>query len=1052
MPTEVGVLNSYVKQKLGKGSDKEGSSILKFRPPTKEGNMYSLNWPPYDNNDVEKRIGDVLGPLSLFAPFPHEDLQEEQPTMPLERPITPIDEEIKCQPTSFDTLAGYIRRRLSPRSDVPHLSYQDQQLLAGILMGEVTGVWPEIRKQIDDPFLSSVENRELNRRIAVHIVNVCEQLFLHYIKKAEVLNSRGIFSGPANMSRLKAQLSLDANKFLDILTIRRYLVADIRNKDETDTLSEDFTYASGKRERSAPIMSYKGLIEASRPKSKTKRTKLKSPEQEAKKIIATMPTLDMVKLGNLIAEMPDRQLETPSQVSEQPSSRASEIPSKSSGLSKETRSLEKVIMKRCKSLPELQIGDNLMEELGIDDNVRIDKLEEQEIKLLQQENERNAQEKLEFSSRKPKPGTREYINNDLQNLLGKTEEEKKADEDMPPLLQAITTNQKHDGQKEVLEKKLQDLKEKERKEHEQRSIPLREPKHPQPATVKAKLPNQMEVRTSDIRVSERVCLSSITLDRYATVYNDLLEEINVHTVKQLDRNLFLGEEIKEVYHEIMRTIPAQHLELDDDDSVVLAADSVNMSGTMASASLVRKRSQRVINPVFMKDNSLPPWGEMDQKQWVKTPNNPPKNFQGDDVFAPLTPNMDKVHEVIRNPSKMSQLLTKEDMPSFVQDKMARTYASWLQWWKSTITSDDYMKYLSTQETDYMAAVFHFYDSGEEDDDDDDDDGGRHIPTGYPATLGTTALTSQKRSPSRTTHSSKHTLEREKEKKMEDLKEKKSEYQEGFWNVNTVLLGGLGKDPVIEDEEEEKQSKAPKSADTQKSAKTLQERAAARNSAKKEKSRQDVTQSRASKTTTFTNFSKIETDRSDESVVGEAPLTPQDRLERVWTSLEMPDSLKLDMAIKYSCNEFFLKLNAAIERWEKVASLIIKREELLVKLEKFERNASDPNRFFEKGNKRSSVQRLKEAQQRSYLYKRIDHVGEEIKQDLLSIKTQFKDVITYKGRPYQDKMKWDRIEMLHWLQEERKQNALQYESLMKNIPLKPARLDPIPITLPVQKVV
>lgn len=58
--------------------------------------------------------------------------------------------------------------------------------------------------------------------------------------------------------------------------------------------------------------------------------------------------------------------------------------------------------------------------------------------------------------------------------------------------------------------------------------------------------------------------------------------------------------------------------------------------------------------------------------------------------------MDKVHEVIRNPTKMSKLLAKDDLPSFVQDKMARTYASWLLWWKSTITSDDYMKYLSTQ--------------------------------------------------------------------------------------------------------------------------------------------------------------------------------------------------------------------------------------------------------------------------------------------------------------------------------------------------------------------
>ena len=35
--------------------------------------------------------------------------------------------------------------------------------------------------------------------------------------------------------------------------------------------------------------------------------------------------------------------------------------------------------------------------------------------------------------------------------------------------------------------------------------------------------------------------------------------------------------------------------------------------------------------------------------------------------------------------------------------------------------------------------------------------------------------------------------------------------------------------------------------------------------------------------------------------------PQARLESVWNSLQMPDSQRLDMAIKYSCGEFFAKL-------------------------------------------------------------------------------------------------------------------------------------------------
>lgn len=37
-----------------------------------------------------------------------------------------------------------------------------------------------------------------------------------------------------------------------------------------------------------------------------------------------------------------------------------------------------------------------------------------------------------------------------------------------------------------------------------------------------------------------------------------------------------------------------------------------------------------------------------------------------------------------------------DLPSLVAERMSRSYASWLAWWKGTINSDDYMKYLATQ--------------------------------------------------------------------------------------------------------------------------------------------------------------------------------------------------------------------------------------------------------------------------------------------------------------------------------------------------------------------
>lgn len=39
--------------------------------------------------------------------------------------------------------------------------------------------------------------------------------------------------------------------------------------------------------------------------------------------------------------------------------------------------------------------------------------------------------------------------------------------------------------------------------------------------------------------------------------------------------------------------------------------------------------------------------------------------------------------------------------------------------------------------------------------------------------------------------------REREKKLTELKLLKTEYQPGVWNVNSVLLGGLGNEPDVD---------------------------------------------------------------------------------------------------------------------------------------------------------------------------------------------------------------------------------------------------------------
>ena len=1047
-------------------SDSKGVEVSKWRLPTyrqrkaekpeKDDQMYTMKWPPFSHNEVTKKINSILEPLSLFTPSEEDrGVPEGKQKMELERPVTPIDEEIKKQPRSLDLLAKYVRRRIAAKPDVPYLSTDDQRTLAGILMGEVNMLWPDIKTQIDDPFLSPEENCELNRRIAVHIVTVCEKLFHHYIQKAQVLNERGIFSGPANMSRLKAQLSLDADKFLNILTIRRYIVEDIRGKSHAEEDEIVYKAKPSTVPGKAQVLSFKKMFEESRPKSKTVFYH-RTPNDEAKEILSAMPDLDTSKLMNIISELPDRELQTPSQDSTISPPRTTERTSKISGVSKEDASKEKVILKRSNSLPQLKVGETLMEELGISPSVKKDILSDIELQMLKRQALKkvkvDAAKESEAKPKGPQPGTREYAAEDLRKLISTGEpDDIKVEEDLPPLLQAITRSAKYDGMAEKLEKQLKELEEEERKEKEKENKPLRKPKHPQPDTISATLPG-MDVRTSDIRVSERVCMSSITIDRFSTVYNDLKDEISPSTVKSLDKNLFLSDEIKEVYKEIMTTINTDHLQLDDDELVMPSADKVNLTGTMASATLSKRRADRVINPNLHKDKK-PPWGEIDPKEWVRTPANPPKNFLGDDMFVPMTPHADRLHDHLHNPSKMSRLLVTDNLPRVMAEKNQRTYASWLQWWKSTVTSDDYMKYLSTMESDYMGVTFHFYDSDEEDDDGDE----MPVHSQYVSKLGQSQnLTQQqKQFIARTAHSAKQAenrrrqrVEAERQKKLLELKKEKTKFEEGMWNVNTVFMGGLGRDPHIE-EEEESSEKGLKSPETNRSAKTLHERAAARHSAKlqAEKPTRDIVHSRASKVTSMTGTaSKLDTDRSGETT---EEIGPQERLEKVWNALEMPDNSRLDMAIKYSSNEYYVKIFDAIERWELVTELVQKREEFLGKLEKFERAASDPNRFFEKvssGTKGSSVKRLQEAKQRSFYYKRIDHFDKEIKIQIDYMRKNFSDTITFKGRPYEEKMKWDRIEMLYWLQEERKQNAIKYEAMMRHVPykVKTTQLEPIPM--------
>ena len=147
---------------------------------------------------------------------------------------------------------------------------------------------------------------------------------------------------------------------------------------------------------------------------------------------------------------------------------------------------------------------------------------------------------------------------------------------------------------------------------------------------------------------------------------------------------------------------------------------------------------------------------------------------------------------------------------------------------------------------------------------------------------------------------------------------------------------------------------------------------------------------------------------------------------------MPDAAKLDMAIKYSTSDYIENLLTAISEWEKVTTLIIDREKFIHELEGFEKFASDPNRYFLRGYRGSSAARLDEAVQRENLYSALDELQEKIEPILIKIEKMFGDVVTYNDRPYLEKMKYDRLEMLHFLTEERRIKYFKNEIRSKQL--------------------
>ncbi|XP_066447484.1 coiled-coil domain-containing protein 87 [Eleutherodactylus coqui] len=879
------------------------------------GNVRSL-WTKQHNSETNQKLdcnklyqlyNEVLQPLTLFS---NQTVSERKDTSHKQKDLTEkkinLKENVVHNPfndeqygasiapfmkdvrtISADVLCEIIRRRIHQISAVNPVSTEVQQIYEDVILGEVKVAWSNIPDVLCIGLLTQNEKRRLHKRLITHIMIVSEELFLFYLCKMEQNKSDSVFSEEANLTRLKAQLLLDCSKFMNVFSVKHHLITEIKELEGKTLLHGDTNdslyvheYAAKKKNQFKKFsqnftMDY--FIKLGRPEI----TVYTEKRETDLKQLANIKELDLQKVHNLIPRLEDYQFTKTIQCEAvtTPCSFLHEVICETEHSSSHTRHTS---LKKSVSCPNLRTRAFMAEELKITLKQRAAECPE----II------SAAEAVEVNGN--------HINNDLRRLiedsmLQASYQSKSTynEEELPPLIRAVAPGNTSTAKREKMEALLQDLNKspKQLKERKTESCI-----HPQPFTIDVQIPNRPLMRKADVQASDRVYTDLTEIPKYPPLYNDFALEIEASTVKKLDRNLYVGQELKEVYSELTKNISTDHLKFDQDLDSEPYATKLDISICAASSTLTKKTSQRVINK------------ELDAL-----------------AFG------DKCESVVQH------IPTDKDA--------SRICNSWLVWWKSIVNTDDYMTYISTQDLDYLKVIYHLYNSDSEDEE----------QANIAAKL------------------KREEQKRQRDKKIADLREQKQCYVPGMWNINSVMLGGLGSEPPLQDVEYDlKESKDPP------------------NEAEPAPCHEDI----------------------------------QKKMNAIWAALHVPESQRLDMAIRYSSNDYRDRLQEAIKMWEKAITLIKRREKILAELEIFEGAASDPNRFFHRGYEGTSMARIEESKNRKKLHKQLAQIEPEIYKVLHIIKKKFNDTVSYKGRPYADKMKWDKTEMLYWLQQERRKTLME----------------------------
>jgi len=818
------------------------------------------------------------------------------------RPTTPINVAIKKPPKDHGEITKCFRERLRLTNDSKYVSTEDQNQLADVLTMAIISVWPAHRKQGADPFLNDSGNVELQRRVAVYVIETVENLFYHYTAKAEEMNKRAIFSAEANISRLKTQLLQEANDSLDILKVRRKLAEKMREIADDDWLEQQpigtdlvsmLSSIKGVDDAETKVLverSYQLFIQKQVSEMNGTLASNSSTWFPPKELISVLKSIEERKTTN-----ENNQQSTTATVDDKAVPAVERVANQNIG--KDVK-----IFHRFDSMPDLQADSEYVEEFQTAKDCIPER--RQSVSQLIIKNTVKAKELAEQNL---------SLYDDVHKLVhDKMKKEKVvAKDEVSPLLQSNFSIEKRkkpsynilmNNSKIAMEESMSTVQSVSNQSSAFTDISSNNSElngvsiqGDQPNIINVNIPGTGIVQICDAQICNKLKETELILKKFPTSFNELIGEITEEEAKELDAHLFAGVEIQDVYDEITKTISKDHLEFDKDDCVEHCAletfrpkEDLYLSNMLQS-----KMNKKLINTNLMKELQ-PPWHEFDTAD--KWRNEPKFAGMGREDILKINSTLSHAGGKLSR-HRISSAMQQDKMSTTTigggvsgggagggVGKLAKSYSAWMSWYKTNINTDDYKKFISRKDTDFLAQIFHMYES--ENESDEEEERNRRKTSADIAKL------------------------KEHQRKKEELWRSKVRYQNGYWNAQCVSLGGLGREPSLTDFDVDEEIR-----------------------------------------------NTVESDAVEEV----SPyILLQDRFETLWQILKMTNQMKVDMTMKYSSKKSLHEITEVLEHMEQAAELIVEREALLTKLEAFEKFASDPNRFFEKGPNGLSIARLNES--------------------------------------------------------------------------------------------